>query len=559
MGRKMTRKAMSTGIGALPLIERAVHLLRRNNFDALAEYYLGTLPFILALLYFWSDMSRNPMAAWYCGPSAAGVALLFIWMKIWQVRFCRRLWCRLQKVEPEKWSWKRTLVTVARQTALHATGVVILPLAAIVAVPLGWVYAFYQNLCVVDDTRHKDMMRLAKEAQEQAVLWPGQNHLMLTLMTLFGLFVFLNLGVGLILLPYLLKSLLGIETVFTLSGMRLLNTTFFAVLCGLTYLCIDPIIKAIYVLRCFYGRSLQTGDDLKSALRPFLITGFAALMLFMIFIPNGSANEEVMSLNAPWESLLEGRDYADRLDGHIESVLEQRRFAWRLPREEVPETKEDQGWIRGTLHWTGEKIKALFKIVGHWIEDFIEWLVKKIPVPKFSQSTDAGDYREIIRWVFYALGFGLALWLVFHLVRWLKRRRPVQTGIIEKSERLAPIDLADESITAEDLPLDRWLAMAREMTERQDFRKALRALYLSVLALLADRQRVRIAPYKSNRDYADELARRAHAEPELLKIFDWCIGVFERSWYGTHPVGKGMLDQFMDHQERLAALVQPNA
>jgi hypothetical protein len=81
-------------------------------------------------------------------------------------------------------------------------------------------------------------------------------------------------------------------------------------------------------------------------------------------------------------------------------------------------------------------------------------------------------------------------------------------------------------------------------------------MYLSILAQLADAQRVKIARYKSNRDYARELARREHAEPELVRVFDWCIGIFERSWYGMHDVDRSCLDQFMDQQKRIATLVQ---
>ena len=36
---------------------------------------------------------------------------------------------------------------------------------------------------------------------------------------------------------------------------------------SLTYLCVDPILKAAYALRCFYGRSLQSGEDLKAELK----------------------------------------------------------------------------------------------------------------------------------------------------------------------------------------------------------------------------------------------------------------------------------------------------
>jgi hypothetical protein len=53
----------------------------------------------------------------------------------------------------------------------------------------------------------------------------------------------------------------------------MLNTTFFATAFWLTYLCVDPIAKAVYVLRCFYGESLRSGEDLKAELRNFQATG----------------------------------------------------------------------------------------------------------------------------------------------------------------------------------------------------------------------------------------------------------------------------------------------
>jgi hypothetical protein len=556
VGRKMTRNNIGSEPGALPLIEQAVNELRRNHGAALSEYYLGTLPFVLGLLYFWSDMSRNPVAGDYCGPAAAAVALLFIWMKVWQLRYCRRLWCRLDQAAPEKWSFKRIFAATARQSALHATGVLILPLAALFAVPLGWVIAFYQNISVLDDHKTKQMMQLAKAAKDQAVLWPGQNHLMLTLMTLFGLIVFLNLALVILAMPFLAKRIFGIETVFTFSGAGLLNTTFLAVICGLTYLCIDPVVKAIYVYRCFYGCSLRTGDDLKSALRPFTQFSLIVLSIFMNSLP-AAAGEAPLGVRE--HSVAGLQEYVDQLDHHLDSVLEQRRFAWRMSPEKAPETMEDRGWISSTLKWVDKKIKAAAKILGKWKDAFFEWLDKKIPIPKFSTSTESEDSQQLIRWIFYALGFALALWLAVWMIRWLMHSRPVHVGAVDEGTGADDFDLADESITAEDLPKERWLAMAQEMIERKDFRRAVRALYLSVLANLADHQRLQITQYKSNREYAHELARRSHAEPELLNIFHRCVGIFERSWYGMHPVGKPMLDQFRDYQKRIANLVESPA
>ncbi len=554
----MSRKAAQIEPRALTMVEQAVHLLRRNSGQALAEYYLGSLPFVLALLYFWSDMSRNPLAGWYCGPSAAGVALTFIWMKLWQVRFCRRLWCRLQDAPPESWPWQRVISTTARQTFLHAVGIVILPLSAIIALPLGWVYAFYQNLCVLDAPRTKDLTALARIAREQAALWPGQNHLALTIMSLFGLIVFFNLGLGLMAVPYLLKWILGIETVFTLSGMRLLNTTFLAALGGLTYLCIDPILKTLYVLRCFYGRSRQTGDDIRAALRPFISAVLLAVPLLACMPSGGMAQSPGDATADGGQAKSDSREFERKLDDAIETVLQQRRFAWRLPREAVPQPEEDQGWIASTIRWIAHGVKAVARTVGRWIEAFMEWLREKMPDPKSPQPGENKDYRGLIRLIFYALGFGLTLLLIYWLVRWLVRSRSIPsdaTGPVALEE----IDLTDESITAEDLPLDRWVTMARDLMVRNDFRRAMRALYLSVLALLADHQRVTIARYKSNLDYTRELARHAHAEPDLLRAFDWCVQIFERTWYGMHPVSKLQVDRFMDQQKRIADLVQRTA
>ncbi len=70
--------------------------------------------------------------------------------------------------------------------------------------------------------------------------------------------------------PYLVKTFFGIESFFTRSGpSALLNTTFFAVSLAVSYLCINPISKAVYVLRCFYGDSIRSGIDLKADLQRF--------------------------------------------------------------------------------------------------------------------------------------------------------------------------------------------------------------------------------------------------------------------------------------------------
>src|SRR5207237_6390317 len=140
---------------------------------------------------------------------------------------------------------------------------------------------------------------LIKRAGRQAALWPGQNHLALVVLFAFGFFVFLNCTTVCLLLPGLMKTLLGIESIFSRSVFSMLNTTFFTAMFGLTYLCIDPIVKALYALRCFYGESLQSGEDLKAELRQVafgaarMTAGVAAVLL--LTMTNGFCKDESRS------------------------------------------------------------------------------------------------------------------------------------------------------------------------------------------------------------------------------------------------------------------------
>ena len=69
------------------------------------------------------------------------------------------------------------------------------------------------------------------------------------------------------LVPMMLKTFFGIETVFSRSPWTMVNTTTLAATLAATYLCFDPIRKALFVLRCFHGASLKTGEDLRVELK----------------------------------------------------------------------------------------------------------------------------------------------------------------------------------------------------------------------------------------------------------------------------------------------------
>ena len=255
------------GRPALDLIEESVHLLRTAPAAALTAYYLGSLPFVLGVLYFWADMSRSPFARQHVVEAALGVGVLFIWMKFWQALFARRMRAHITGESPARLGLKQCGHILFTQATLQPTGLFVLPLAALPILPLPWVYAFYQNLTALADADLPGTRALLGKAARHATVWPGQNNLALFYLGAFGFFVLLNCVVASAALPMLLKSMFGMETVFSRSGMALLNTTFFATMFGVTYLCVDPILKTVYVLRCFYGESIQSGADLRAELQ----------------------------------------------------------------------------------------------------------------------------------------------------------------------------------------------------------------------------------------------------------------------------------------------------
>ena len=91
---------------ALRVIEEALHLLLNAPGMLLSIYYLGSVPFVLGLLYFWADMSRSAHADEYSAAAALGLAGLFVWMKAWQRLFALRVQTLVSGSPHQGSSWR---------------------------------------------------------------------------------------------------------------------------------------------------------------------------------------------------------------------------------------------------------------------------------------------------------------------------------------------------------------------------------------------------------------------------------------------------------------------
>ncbi len=546
----MKRARRQQGKGAFDLIEAATHLLRTVPLATLATYYLGAVPFMLGLLYFWADMSRSPFAHQHLAEAALGLGALFLWMKFWQAVFARRMRAHLAGEPPPAMKLRRAANMLVTQTILQPLGLFFLPGALLPIIPFAWVYAVFQNVTALAEGDHSDATKLLKQSWQQAKLWPRQNWFMLAVMLAFTVCVFLNWATAGLMLPALIKMLFGVESVFSKSPYALLNTTFFAGMFSLTYLSVDPILKTIYALRCFYGESLQSGDDLKAELKPFGLASpklAATLLILLAILSVSGANAE--SLIPTATPLAKQTIAPPELDRAINQTIHEQKYTWRMPREKMVEADANEGVLAKFLEKAGSLIRRCVRATIDWLE---HWLRKFFDrQPKDSSGNGGSGYGWIMaaEVLLYALVAAALVALAIFLYRvWRGRQKKVAAV----AEAILPVpDLADENVHADQLPEDGWTQLARELLERGEFRLAMRAFYLASLAHLAARNLISIARFKSNRDYERELRRRAHAFPNLLATFGDNLFDFERTWYGRHEANRDLVSQFATNVDKI--------
>ncbi len=544
---KQTRRQQ--GSGAFDLIEEATQLLRTAPAATLAVYYLGAIPFVLGLLFFWADMSRSPFASGHLADASLAMSLLFLWMKFWQALFAGRIRAQLAAQPPPVLTFRTGMRILIAQTILQPIGLFLIPLSAISLLPFPWVYGFYQNATALSDGE-EGIGQVFKKSCRQAALWPTQSSLGLLILVFFVFYIFLNWVSVCLFLPELFKMLFGIETIFTRSPWSLLNSTFFAAIFGLTYLCADPLLKTFYALRCFYGESLESGEDLKAELKRFVAavpTPLTALVIFamLFFSAPAMASDATAPANPKTDSQVSSSD----LDHAINQTIHENKYAWRMPREKIAEPEAEEGPIGRFFDKIGDMLRRWARAVLHWLDELWRKLFGNREV-SYNSSSSGFDWALAVRLLLWCLVAIVAVALAIFLYRvWLNRQKSRTTVA---SEAIVPVpDLTDENVRADQLPEEGWTKLGRELLARGEFRLAMRAFYLASLSHLAARNLISIARFKSNRDYERELRRRGHSFPGLLSIFGQNISVFEGIWYGMHEVNADSVNQFASNVERI--------
>lgn len=556
------KSAAPPGAAALVQLDAAFHLLRRRAW--LLFYSLaGTMPFGLGLLYFWSDMSRSAYAAERCSGEALLLALLYVWMKVGQSRYMTALQAELAGTVDASWSPRRWLRAAAQQAAIQSPAPVVLLLASLPMLPSAWCFAFYQNAGLYGNGEPRPLREICRRSWQQARYQPLQNHILLAVLTLFALFVFLELLLAMLFLPGVVHALSGAETVFTRSGASVVNSTLFAVAGVLCHIVLDPLVKAAYVLRCFHSEATHTGADLLCGLRqardlrrpsgPW--TTLMAVVVLVGALPLSGAAAPPSAATAASQPVA-----PPALEQAVRQTLQEARYSWRLPRTHPPDQAPPRE--RGVLGRFLEQIRAALRrallACRDLAQDALRWLRRVLRSRDPGRDPDRAPlagWQDAVPYLVVALTALVVSGLALQAWRSYRRRRPAAVATAVPTPALP--DLADDAVSADQRPHHDWLDAARQLSARGELRLGLRAAYLASLALLGERRLLTIARHKSNLDYRRELARRASRHADLVRCFAANVSLFDRVWYGAHPAEREQVDAVLADLERMRAALEP--
>jgi hypothetical protein len=341
---------------------------------------------------------------------------------------------------------------------------------------------------------------------------------------LLSLTVFVNVLAMLIAGPIVYRTLTGEETVFTTNVNGIYNSTLFAAAMVITWLLMDPLLRAVYVIRCFRVDAIRTGVDLRATLARAAKTA-VLLASFIVPMHGGSLSVE-----------------PQKLDRSIHEVTQRPEFLWQEPRqaENAPPSNAFIRFTQDAVRFIGGTIHRAVDWVGAAIRAIVRWLMgERQDTPDGAGGRDVPLAAPAL-YVLMAVTAGVAIALLVRLR--IQRRR--KSAAVTTTAGAELVDLASEDVSPDQAPEDAWLAMAARLIEAGDLRLATRALYLAVLASLGDGGLITIHRARSNLDYQRELARRARGNSRLLETFRELVAVFERTWYGEHAMSRDAFDRF---------------
>ncbi len=276
-----------------------------------------------------------------------------------------------------------------------------------------------------------------------------------------------------------------------------------------------------------------------------LATSVAATPIFVALLLTPATNyaisvdrsqEELRALPLASATPNAARLRTSDVNQQLDRVLTAPEYAWRNPsKAEAPPgwLEQFQDWLKAGMRSFSHALSRLGRAIGRWLSS----LQPQGPGLSLGGNGDGMVLvAQVLSWI--TIAGAVAVLTLILLKRVLSRKLAVTPPT---APVLAPtLDLESEETTADQLPEDEWLRLARQKAADGDLRQALRAsIFFGDTFPYLELRKVcifLIRKSKSNFDYERELKRKLSLAPGLDEIFSTDRKLFERCWYGAHPV-----------------------
>ena len=339
----------------------------------------------------------------------------------------------------------------------------------------------------------------------------------------------LNCAIAVNFLPEFLRMLTGLDTVFTTSGFHLINSSFVMLTLLLTHVGMELLWLALLSGMAFRVEAISTGEDILAALRRYQGRLPRALGVLLAAVALAGGGASALAAEAVGSA---------ELDGHIDRVLAREMYAWRLP---APPSEAEREWSQNIALWAEASPRQFVMVVdkirnaltafatgGRFVPDWDDGPGGAMPHPGwFSRD----GLMVILHWAALLLAVLLISLAVQLLRRTLAKRRRRAAQAVGTTAVVAE-PTAEAVLAAEELSPDGWVEQAEEHARKGQWRQALRSWYLAHIAVLAERELLRLARGKSNHDYFRELRQRGRVAGQFFDDFVANGRLFDAVWYG---------------------------
>ncbi len=322
-----------------------------------------------------------------------------------------------------------------------------------------------------------------------------------------------------------------------------------------TFLVANFFVTICSAITFFYFKSEESGADLIADInvlsrKKFNKFGsFIAIIITSLFLLTSTtyAKENTFDNNVSQEQYIA----INKIKKTINEEIKHQPYQWN----EFKKNKNDNVILKSLNDLSTKFTKSLkrfFKRISDFFSDLMEQIFgsKKRTIKK-TIDPDISTFRTIMNfslWTILGIVVIIIIIVIVKIFRYYATREDIHK-MNNNISLLEKVDLEEESISADKLKVNEWLELALKLEALKKYRLALRAYYLSVILILANKELVIIRKSKTDYEYLRDLKNKKHVAQELIEPFTNCITYFQKYWYGDYECGKEQLEEFKQLSE----------